>query len=210
MNRIRDENQAAKKAGRASAQPIRFTEWSEPSPTVGIPLAGGVQVAEAKSPTGKLFNDEPTAKLLVDSIGDVEGKPTQAAIEKEFHRGGVADLVSDVEVLTIDGRWIDEVKSFGFRTGITVLDVKGGEQLSRDHKTPARVLLMDPAGQLFVRNELDDLPAVERHRLTFQEPDRRNRNAPAGGGYPEGGEGGRGMEMGDGGMEMGFGGRGGR
>ncbi|HEY4234540.1 MAG TPA: hypothetical protein VGM76_13990, partial [Lacipirellulaceae bacterium] len=45
--------------------------------------------------------------------------------------------------------------------------------LAKDIKKPARILLMDPAGQLFVQNELDDADVVQLHRDTFAEPDKR-------------------------------------
>jgi hypothetical protein len=66
------------------------------------------------------------------------------------------------------------------------------------------VLLIGPAGQLFVRDEVGDSETVDIHKATFaKEP-------PAGGGF--GGEmGGRGGMMGPGGMGPGgMGGRGGR
>jgi hypothetical protein len=40
---------------------------------------------------------------------------------------------------------------------------------------------MDPAGQLFVQNEVDDLEVVTLHQDTFAKPDPKNPNAAAGG-----------------------------
>ena len=106
--------------------------------------------------------------------------------------------------MPIGGRAIDPFKDFRFQTDITVVDIRGGERTVRSDKRPARVLLMDPAGQLFVQNELDDSDAVEAHRMTFaKEP-----TGGAGGEYYRGGGeefGGRG---GYGGYEGGRGGGG--
>ena len=91
----------------------------------------------------------------------------QAAKEEDFRRGSVANMTKDVDVLVEQGRAIDLQKNFPFRTGITILDIDGGNTLAKDVKEPARVLLMDQAGQLFVQNEIDDADAVQLHRDIF-------------------------------------------
>jgi heterogeneous nuclear ribonucleoprotein F/H len=113
-----------------------------------------------------------------------------------------------------DGRFIDQVETFKFHTGITLLDVAGGDAMGRE-TLPAKVLLMGPAGELYVRNELDDKEAVEYHQAVF---DKKNQGLPGEGMYPgagrgyEGGEGGRGGYggYGRGGYGEGGYGRGGR
>lgn len=208
LNRINEATAAAKKIDpKRKAPPIRYTEWSEPSPTVGIPLAGSVQIAEAKPASGKTFNEEPTSKLMITSIDQVEGKPMQTSIERDLPRGAVANVVEkDAKYLTIDGRFVDEAETFQFTTGITLLDMKGGESLARDQNAPSQVLLMDSTGQLSVRSELDDAADVKRMRELLKEPDKRNQGGrgemgpygPGGEGEPRGygggygGEGGRG------------------
>jgi hypothetical protein len=163
--RIRQEK-AARKPG---LTPFRLTEWSEPCATVSVPLAGGVKVAGTK-PAADKFNDEPTATLLVESFGsDEKRNAIQVAEQENFHRGNVANMTKDSKVLVEGGRAYDPVSKFPFRTGITVADIRGGERLTRDQQRPARVLLMGPAGQLFVQNELDDADAIEMHKQTFTE-----------------------------------------
>ncbi|HEY2415502.1 MAG TPA: hypothetical protein VGI40_24885 [Pirellulaceae bacterium] len=179
-------------------------DWSEPSPIVSIPLAGNVHVAAAK-PASDRLNDEPSATLLVDSFGsDDKGKATEAAKEDEFKRGSVANMTKDVEILDNQGQqaFIDLAKNFQFRTGITVIDIDGGEQLAKDLKKPARVLLMDPAGQLFVQNEVDDQDAVQLHRDIFSDADKKGtRTGGRGEPAPPGREGPRSP----GGFQQGFG-----
>jgi hypothetical protein len=196
----------------------RFVEdWSEPSATVGIPLAGSVRLVQVKPQAEEGINQEPAAKMLVESFDvDEKGNAIQAAKEVDnLRRGYVANLTARrQEYLGPDGRFIDQVETFKFHTGITLLDVAGGDAMGRE-TLPAKVLLMGPAGELYVRNELDDKEAVEYHQAVF---DKKNQGLPGEGMYPgagrgyEGGEGGRGGYggYGRGGYGEGGYGRGGR
>ncbi len=188
LDRHAKENQAAR--AKNSVRPdIRLVEgWSDPSPTVGIPLAGSVKLVDVKPWTPEKINDEPTANLLVEAFDvDEKGNAIQAANKKEFRRGGVANMVEDAKYLG-EG-WIDVWKGFKFNTGMTVLDIDGGKQLTKNYKSPGRVLLMGPAGELYIRNELDDKLAVQYHDLLYETDDKRR---PGGEGGPEAGFGGRG------------------
>src|SRR5262249_28425975 len=141
-------------------------KWSEPSPTVGIPMAGNVRLAETKTPSS--FNDEPSVKLMMEAFDvDETGNPIQAGAEKDFRRGYVANAVQDTEVLVENGTAIDTVKNFKFLTGLMLLDMDGGAKLAKDMTVPSRILLMGPAGELYIHNETDDKPYVENHRITF-------------------------------------------
>lgn len=155
--------------------------WSEPSPTVGIPLAGNVRLVDVKVPAAEKLNDEPSANLLVESFDvDAENNAIQAANKKEIRRGSVANFVEDAEYLGGEMQpWIDKKKGFKFETGMTLLDVDGGKKLTKDYTAPGRVMMMGSAGELYIRSELDDKPAVEYHDAIFKK-DRRK---------PEGGEG---------------------
>jgi hypothetical protein len=168
LARVKKEKLARKpRPGAPPPTPYRLTEWSKPSAAVSIPLAGSVRVASAKAPSDR-FNDEPTTTLLVESFGnDDKNNAIQVAKEKSFKRGGVANMSEDAEMLAAGGRAIDPVKDFQFQTDITVVDVHGGERLTRDELRPGRVLLMGPGGQLFVQDELGDADAVATHRQTF-------------------------------------------
>lgn len=180
--RIKKEKKGTK------ATPYRLTEWSKPSATVSVPLAGNVSVASAKPATDQ-FNSEPKTTLLVQSFGkDEKGNAIQAAKEKEFQRGGVANMTEDTEVLVDQNRAIDPYKAFKFQTDITVADIRGGERLTREVSRPAQVLLLGPAGQLFVQDEISDAETVEMHKATFAKE-------PAGGGRGFMGEGGYGRGM---------------
>ena len=64
-------------------------------------------------------------------------------------------MTEDTEVLADQGRAIDPYKAFKFQTDITVADIRGGERLTREASRGPRVLLMGPAGQLFVQDETE-------------------------------------------------------
>jgi hypothetical protein len=63
LNRLRDSNKSNGKKGLLTT--FLKTKWSAPSLTIGIPLPGSVRLASAKPLTGNLFNEEPSATLLV-------------------------------------------------------------------------------------------------------------------------------------------------
>jgi hypothetical protein len=176
----------------------RFVDdWSEPSPTVGIPLAGSVRLVQVKPQAEGKINEEPAAKLLVESFDiDENNNAIQAAKEADnFRRGYVANMTErSQEYIGPDRRWIDVIESFKFHTGITLLDMAGGEPLGRE-AMPSRVLLMGPAGEMYVRNEIDDKPAVDYHKALF-DPKRRSAMPGAEGMYGRGGYGGYGGDEG--------------
>ena len=63
---------------------------------------------------------------------------------------------------------IDTTAEFKFFTGMTLLDVDGGTKLVQDMTYPSRVLVMGPAGEMYIRNDTDDKPYVESHRMIFE------------------------------------------
>jgi hypothetical protein len=163
-------------------------KWSEPSPAVGIPMAGNVRLAETKIPAAP--TDEPTVKLLVEAFDvDSAGTLIQGAAEKDFRRGYVANWVGDARYQP-DPTMVDTQPSFKFATGMTLLDVDGGGKLTRDMTYPSRILVMGPAGELYIRNDADDKPYVQTFHAIFDETTDKRGN-PAGPG-PEGGPGGPG------------------
>jgi hypothetical protein len=182
LDRQAKELQAARAKNPKAERPYwRIVDkWSDPSPAVGIPMAGNVRLADVKVPAADKANDEPTVKMLVEAFDvDEAGTPIQAAAEKDFRRGSVANMVQDTEYL-VDPVTIDTQKDFKFFTGMTLLDVDGGTKIAgaRDMNYPARILVMGPAGELYIRNELEDKSYVENHRAIFEK-------VPTGPGGPE-------------------------
>jgi hypothetical protein len=184
LERVRKE-----KANRGNKTPFRLSGWSEPSRTASIPLAGNVHVVSAKPAVETSFIDEPRTSLLVESFSaDERGRAIQGSTTRDFRRGGVANLKTEADAIVVGDEGellLDKIKDFQFHTGITVADIRGGERLpGRDNLRPARVLLMDPAGQLFVRTELNDTDNVKLNEAIFDEEADGRR---AGGGDPFGG-----------------------
>jgi hypothetical protein len=172
LDRHRQESQAAR-AKNSSRQDIRMIEaWSEASPMVGIPLSGNVKLVDVKLPSQDRVNDEPSAKLLVSSfdVDDADkNNAIQAAVPKTLSRGAVANMVEKADYLVEGGTAIDTKDSFKFITGMTLVDIDGGKKLGREYTSPGRVLMMGPAGELFIHDELEDKPAVEYHKAIFEE-----------------------------------------
>jgi hypothetical protein len=199
LDRHAKEAQVARENKTLRSDIRRVEGWSDASPTVGIPLAGSVKLVDVKPMSNEKINDEPAAQLLVESVGfDEKNNAIQASVKKEkFLRGHVANLVEDGWY--IGEGWVDKWKNFRFVTGMTILDIDGGKQLSRNYTSPGRLLVMGPAGELYIRNELDDKPAVDHYNVLFDEETRRRMFGEAGGGEfgPEFGAGPRGMQGGN-------------
>ncbi|QDU58419.1 hypothetical protein [Aeoliella mucimassa] len=170
-------------------------DWSDASPTIAIPSAGRVRVADA-DPLRDSAYSEPQVQMLVEAFDiDERGNARQAALELEdVRRGTVMNYHGEIEMLVDQGRFIKKVEDFTIDTGIVVLDLDGGQKLSRDMMEPTHALLMDTTGRMYLRDELDDEMEVAIHRAIFAEPDRRDPGFGPGGGR----DGGRGGEFGGG------------
>jgi hypothetical protein len=166
-------------------------KWSDPSPAVGIPMAGNVRLAETKIPSAEKANDEPVVKMIVEAFdADEAGTPIQGAAEKDFRRGYVANMIGDARYQP-DPTMVDTQPNFKFFTGMTLLDVDGGGKLAKDMTYPARVLVMGPAGELYIRNDTDDKPYVQTFHAIFDETTDKHGNplgpeGPGGPGAPGG------------------------
>jgi hypothetical protein len=162
-------------------------KWSDPSPNVGIPMAGNVRLAETKIPPPDKVNDEPVIKLLVEAFDvDDNGIPIQGANKFSVRRGYVANAIGDANYQP-DPTTADIQPNFRFFTGMTLLDVDGGAKIAgaKDMTYPARILLMGPAGELYIRNEFDDKPYVATYHATFEEStDKRSSTGPEAPGGP--------------------------
>jgi hypothetical protein len=145
-----------------------LTDWSEPSPVASVPLPARVYLASAETANESNYNDEPEVNILVKVFNSE--LPAELALEDSFLRGSVLNFEDKASVIWADSadQGTEELnEKFAFRTGITVVDFRGGKRLSsknRDLTVPARVVLMDPAGRLFLQNELDDSEPVTEYQ----------------------------------------------
>jgi hypothetical protein len=166
----------ASKAKNKKPLSYRLAAMSEPSPAVGIPLDGSVRIATAKLPGGKQPYEEPTVQLWAErfEIDEVEDEGLHVAKDREFLRGSVVNIRDKMVYTDVNKQWRDTFDSHAIDTNITVLDIDGADRISKDKVAPARVLLMDAAGELSIRDEMDDSIAVLQLKDVFTE-DRRRR-----------------------------------
>jgi hypothetical protein len=175
------EIQKARASNRDAPWSRPAEKWSDPSPVVAIPLGGTVHVAEAKTPSAKTANDEPSITMFAESfdIEPADGSAIHVAQEMELRRGSVVNFNGKNVLFTGDNdRWIDKKDSYALHTGLTVLDVDGGDDLGKKMTAPSRVLLMDGAGQLTVRDEMDDSTDVKYLRFVFSDKPRKQAPVP--------------------------------
>ena len=169
----------------------RWTEWSEPSPVASVPMPARVYLVSAKPSRANNFNAEPKAEILIKALNSQYA--AEVGLSAFFGRGSVINVVSKAKVI-----WANKFKEvkppeFDFLTGITVLDFTGGEKLgkSKDMVAPARALLMDAAGGLFVQDEMEDLETITEYQAILEAgKNSRGRGGRGGGMGGYGGEGG--------------------
>ncbi|WP_425400860.1 hypothetical protein [Aeoliella sp.] len=177
---------------RDRSRPDVTSDWSEPSPTVVVPQAGIIRVAESNQPRGGAYS-EPTATMLVESFG-LDERQNAMQVYKELEtvtRGSVMNYQGKVEMLVEQGRFIEAVDDFTIDTGVMVLDLAGGrtnDGFTRDKPEPTHALMMDSSGRMYLRDELDDEMEVAIHRAVFAETE----PGTGGGFFPGGGREGRG------------------
>ncbi len=154
---------------------FRETEWSDPTAPVSVPdptqVFAGTTLYQAMSrdQDQRAFMDkEPlgTLKPVVwDSVRGVD-IPHNYTV----YRGSVLNQTTDIEYAHPVSTVINAVESFDFTTNLFVGDIRGGELLpgsSRDWQvlTPGEFALIDGAGNLIVRNELDDMEMFNRYEF---------------------------------------------
>lgn len=164
-------NVAAKFLKKPVANPPKYleTELSAPTELVAVPDRFNVLAGEVKKETR---NPDPIATIMVTAIDEKEG--IAAGAEIDVARGSVANKVADtVEAIDPRDRKAKTLKDVDFRSGIVVLDIRGGKPLSKKTTSqltsPVEVLVMDPQGNLRVRNEFEDASILARHKPAKEE-----------------------------------------
>jgi uncharacterized membrane protein YgcG len=171
VNNVEERYLAAEVAARREKEkkPYRRTDWSEPSPVVGVPQLGRIYIAGAKAAKENNVNDEPSAKLLVHALSREHA--AEIAMEAWFRRGSVVNVQSKANVIWADKYDPSLDVEFDFQTGITMLDFAGGQSLSRrdsELTAPARALLMDAAGNLRMITELEHAEQVNEYESAVE------------------------------------------
>jgi hypothetical protein len=160
---------------------FRLTEWSKPSPIASVPLPARTYVMKADPGKGEV-------DMLIKALNSRFA--AEIALVESFTRGMVLNIRDKAKIVWSNQYDEEKDPEFDFFTGVTIADIQGGGELSnknRDLTAPARVMLMDAAGKLMVRKELQDQTTVKDFNAALE--------APRDGEYG-GGRGGYGGEMG--------------
>ncbi len=185
---VSDRRNAIKKK---SHKIFRWTDWSEVSPIASVPLPARIYMVSAKAAREGNFNDEPKAEILIKALSSEYA--AEVARPEYFGRGSVVNMREKAKVVWASKFDPESIPDFNFMTGMTLLDFRGGEKLSRKHKelfAPTRALLMDAAGRLFVQDEIDDEETITEYQAIIDAGKNSRNRGGGGGGY--GGEGGYG------------------
>jgi hypothetical protein len=170
----------------------RMTDWSDPSPVAVVPRPGLTFIAQTKD----VNSPEPEARLIVKSVNR---KPAaEIATDEWYTRGSVLNFAGKAKIIwsslyKVDIEEPQDSPDFKFLTGMTLVDLDGGDQLvskNRDLMAPARALVMDSAGRLSTANELSQAKTIREYDFIMEqdaEAERRARMNEDGRG-PGGGE----------------------
>jgi hypothetical protein len=172
----------------------RFTEWSEPSQPVQVPLRPHDLIAgtvEADRISAMPYNGNARFEF---PIAEASGKfvpvvwdgslGVRVPLEKEVYRGSVLNDKQNVEIAHPLDYEFRQVKDYDFKTDAVVVDIRGGEPLPKGKSkkdeeltSPGEFLVMKPNGELMAANELEDL---DEYRQTLFVDDKPS----SGGGIP--------------------------
>jgi len=161
---------------------IRYTEWSEPTRTVKIPLDNRILADGVEPPIEDALHAEPGASILVKTFNIFDGK--SAAGETLLQPLGTLGnfQLDDIAVIDPDTKQLKEL-DYEFKTGAILLDVRGGENVGDTGlEQPGEILMLGQEGKLVVLSEAEDRPAVRAHRELQEKAKRaRDRVGPGGG-----------------------------
>jgi hypothetical protein len=162
----------------------RRSEWSEPSEVVAVKIPSMTFAGKVELPTtartiegspGNRYNSaqsEPTGKVIAVAWNPKLAVDVPGMID--VLRGTVLNFATDAAIVHPVTKVYKELKDFKFRTNCVVLDFRGGEDLpvtppedpnakEETLKAPGEFVFVDDSGEIFVRNELDDLDAFQRY-----------------------------------------------
>jgi hypothetical protein len=162
-------------------RPYRMTEWSEPSPIAVVPRPGLTFIAQTKDVGGA----EPEARLIIKSVDSVNA--AEVAMDNWFPRGSVLNFSQKAKIIwstlyKIDPEEPQESPEFDFLTGLTLIDLDGGDQLTsknRNLTAPARALMMDSSGRLVMQNELAQEKTIREYDFIVKQDAEAARRARA-------------------------------
>ncbi len=181
------------------------TDWSEPSAPVLVRAPFDVVAGDIEFDGPSTFaqgsiqvtTKEPTAKAVVTRWDASTGAKISQEMEG-IKRGTVLDNKGTVEMIVPHNKVVKTQEGFVFRSGATVVDMRGGEPLEGDgsddpRKSAGRMMVLHIDGHIQILNNLDDM---FRYRMyTFADEKENAEKQPASGGMGGyGGEGGGGYD----------------
>ncbi len=217
LERLHEEQLEREKEGNKDPFNFRFTDWSEPTPAAKVvegnyAFAGQTTKSYAnfaqRIPGLKLRffgGAEPAVQMIPVAYDATYGCDVYPAAAVEASRGAVLDVGSTgvkKKIIHPISREAKELNDYPYNTGITVVDILGGETTALKSGeveallAPVDVMLVDQSGRVMVRTDMGD--DQDFHKFVEREEAKRRRDPSGGMGGP-GGPGGMGGYGGAGG-----------
>lgn len=166
------------------------TEWSEPSPSVAVPLDSQVLAVSARAADGTatvmlVRFEEKDGAAAAEEFATVARGQLLNYFDREFPESAMPGMMGAMgSAAAYPGSMMGPMgmpyapgaaaskedapeRKVNYVTNALLLDVMGGGRLpGRDRSLvePGSILLLDAEGKLVVRNELDDLPEYQFHK----------------------------------------------
>jgi hypothetical protein len=135
----------------------RPSDWSEPSPVVNVPPASSILAGPVERP--RSLSQEATCQSVL-RMWD----PARAVDALKFSRlwrGQMANYTVDTPLLKPSTGKV-ETETVNFQTNLVLIDMAGGESLPTYRgRSPGRMLLLSPTGELDVKSELTDVSTFD-------------------------------------------------
>lgn len=135
----------------------RLTEWSEPTEKVFVPHGSEILAGEVNPASG---SRDATVSLMVSQFEKEKG--VEVARLFNVPRGTFANFSEEVPVPSPRGA--PSMGEARFATDSLIVDFIGGERLllgGKPKKSPGRLLVLGPDGNLAIRSQVKDLTGFE-------------------------------------------------
>jgi hypothetical protein len=196
--RTRVRGLEAKDAKSGKARSVNLSSaWSPASDVVTLPptewfYAGSVEPETFQSiGDGKKYTNFKTqaAKALV--VVQDDRKAVDVPAKWELFKGSAINFsLPEVDVIHPALGEKRKIEKYSFQTNAVVADMRGGEEIpvvtgehSNPMKAPGEILIVDAAGNMRVRDEVDDIEYFHRF-IGADEPKETNKKKPDDGGTP--------------------------
>lgn len=165
--------------GQAPLRSVYWVEspWSEPSDVVELPTPGRVYASKV---TPGSRGNEPKADALAVGFDPVKVADIPIEQEGKVFRGSVLNYkAKELKVIhPVTKQVMTLTDDYSVSTNLLVADMMGGEKLpltdrnvnSEPLTAPGELLVLDPQGNLHVRNEVDGIEGYRRYTVQKEDP----------------------------------------